>query len=646
MIVFLVISIIPALAVGLITYVNTEREITEETINKLSSLASVQEDAINIVMQNNIERLVAFTTRLQMKIELDNFNRNADSRSQEFIENLILGTKAQIGSIREISVLNPEGVVVASTDNEEIDVNHSNDEFFLKGRVSNDVTLFFKDKSGSPSLYLVGPLVLDGKLVGVAAITSDVASIYSITGIHSELSETGESYLVKRDENGGAQIITPLRFEPDAVLNTSISKEDLKSPATQALLGNERTFVDAMDYRGKSVLATTRYVEGSDLGLVVKIDKQEAFAPLDELRFFAIIAGLAGGFLIIITSFYLGHSISFPITRLRDRVVQMSKGGFDADIDERLYGNKDHDEIAELAFHFDEMRKNVKYTNENLQQAVKEKTKELEAAITALQLNNVSLQELNEMLAQQKDELRKNEIARQEFSAMITHELKTPLVAIIGYGSMLLHGKLGELAPVQRQKLQVMHKNAERLTELIQDILDVQKLELGELHLDIKQASARDIIVQSINSLKPHAESKGVRLSNGFNNDLRLECDSGRIIQVLSNLVNNGIKFSPSNSKIDIDAKLEDHSVVFTIKDSGIGIPAEKQDKLFTKFYQVDTSLTRKAGGTGLGLVISKGIVEAHKGKIWFESETGKGSIFSFSLPIGGKVGEQENTHG
>jgi two-component system sensor histidine kinase VicK len=113
-----------------------------------------------------------------------------------------------------------------------------------------------------------------------------------------------------------------------------------------------------------------------------------------------------------------------------------------------------------------------------------------------------------------------------------------------------------------------------------------------------------------------------------------------RIIQVLNNLVTNGMKFSPNNSTIEIDAKLEDHSVVFSVKDRGIGIPAEKQGKLFTKFYQVDTALTRKSGGTGLGLAISKGIVEAHKGKIWLESEAGKGSKFSFSIPVGGKVGQ------
>jgi signal transduction histidine kinase len=275
--------------------------------------------------------------------------------------------------------------------------------------------------------------------------------------------------------------------------------------------------------------------------------------------------------------------------------------------------------------------------NRRLTTAVNSKTREIEES-------NKQLREAAEQIAEQAKELREADVKKSEFSAMITHELKTPLVSIIGYGSMLLNGKIGELAPNQRHKLQIMYKNAQRLTELIQDILDVQKVELGELHLNVKEASARDLIEQSINSLKPHAETKNIRLSNSLKDDLKLECDSGRIVQVLNNLVNNGIKFSPLNSRIDIGAKLEDHSIIFNVKDNGIGIPAEKQSKLFTKFYQADTSLTRKAGGTGLGLVISKGIVETHRGKIWVESEAGKGSIFSFSIPVGERVGKQENS--
>jgi signal transduction histidine kinase len=244
------------------------------------------------------------------------------------------------------------------------------------------------------------------------------------------------------------------------------------------------------------------------------------------------------------------------------------------------------------------------------------------------------LENLNQELNIQAKKLLQIDTEKAEFSAMITHELKTPLVAVVGYGSLFLNGKLGELSPNQREKFQIMHKSAQRLNELIQDILDVQKLELGKLQLEMKEASAKEMIDQSINSLKPHAESKNIELSGALKHDLKLECDSGRIIQVLNNLLTNAIKFSPNNSTIHVDAKLEDHSAVFSVKDTGIGIPVEKQTRLFTKFYQVDTSLTRKAGGTGLGLVISKGIIEAHKGKIWLASEAGKGSIFSFSVPL------------
>jgi signal transduction histidine kinase len=248
--------------------------------------------------------------------------------------------------------------------------------------------------------------------------------------------------------------------------------------------------------------------------------------------------------------------------------------------------------------------------------------------------SNIQLQDAAAEITEQARQLKDADVKKGEFSAMITHELKTPLVSIIGYGSMLLNGKLGELKPRQKEKLQIMYNNAERLTTLIQDILDVQKLELGEMHLTIKRSSAKNIITESINSLKPQAEAKVIKLENNLTQDLLVNCDPSRIIQVLSNLISNAIKFSPINSMIDIKANLDTKFVIFSVKDKGAGIPKDKQAKIFNKFYQVDTSLTRKAGGTGLGLVICKGIVEAHEGKIWFESEAEKGSIFSFSVPL------------
>jgi len=291
--------------------------------------------------------------------------------------------------------------------------------------------------------------------------------------------------------------------------------------------------------------------------------------------------------------------------------------------------------------------------NSILRRKIGERTSELESASTKLESLNQELDLKNQQLMTSNSELGEKELAlrnamskvleigkeKEEFSTMITHELKTPLVPIIGYGDMLLKGKVGELSISQKQKLQIMYSNAERLVHLIQDILDAKKLELGEMHFDMRQASAKQMIEESINSLKPQADRKGIHLLNLLDRDLSLVCDPDRTLQVLNNLVYNGIKFSPDNGRIELNARSSDGSIVFTIKDNGVGIPQEKQSRLFTKFYQVDTSLTRKSGGTGLGLVICRGIVEAHKGKIWVESEEGKGSIFSFSIPVNGKIG-------
>jgi len=640
-IVFLLISLIPVIILGVINYDNAEHEITRETVNKLKALANVEEHATKVVMQNNLERLESFTTRLQLKIELDKFNTSHDSKSQEFINTLISQVKSQIPSIREISVLNPEGVSVASTVKEEIGIDHANDDFFLRGIKSNDVSIFFKDKNGMASLYLVGPLVLNGRIVGVAAITSDISSFYSITSAISESSDTGESELLMRDQNGNALVLTPLRFEPDSVLNIRISKDELSRPATQALLGNEETMTDGVDYRGKTVLAVTRYIEGADLGLVVKIDREEAIAPLENLKYLTITGTALGGVAIICASLYLGKSLSLPVRRLRDKVKEISMGNYE--IVGAPIVSKWDDEVGELANHFDEMRKSIKSMNENLKYLVQEKTKELQAANSQLESTNISLQSVNKVLEEQKEQLHEADTIKEEFSAMITHELRTPLVPIIGYSELLLDGTLGSLTEKQRETVQVINTSASSLVQLITDLLDARKLELGKMQLEKREASAKEIVEHCVRAFIPFAQAKRIHLTAKVNQEqsndrLMIISDAKRIRQVLDNLVNNAIKFSPANvGKIEVSVKNEDirGGVLFSVKDNGTGIPKDKQGNIFQKFYQADTSTTRNAGGTGLGLAISKGIVEAHDGRIWFESEPGLGTTFYFQIPRG-----------
>jgi PAS domain S-box-containing protein len=244
------------------------------------------------------------------------------------------------------------------------------------------------------------------------------------------------------------------------------------------------------------------------------------------------------------------------------------------------------------------------------------------------------LEDLTIRLKKQAEKLREIDIAKEEFSSMVTHELKTPLVPIQGYCEMLLKGMLGELSEKQKEKIQIIYRNATRLLHLIQDILDAHKLEMGKMKFDMSDASAQVMIEQCISAFKPLADSKKVALVDGTNAALMLKCDERRILQVLNNLVSNALKFVPEQGGIVvISATKHNSSVMFSVRDNGIGIPKEKHQNLFRKFYQLDTSLRRTANGTGLGLAISKAIVEAHKGNMWLESEKEKGATFYFSIP-------------
>ena len=197
---------------------------------------------------------------------------------------------------------------------------------------------------------------------------------------------------------------------------------------------------------------------------------------------------------------------------------------------------------------------------------------------------------------------------------MITHELKTPLVPIQGYSDILLSEHLGPLTPQQKERLSIIKSSSETLLRIISDLLDVQKLEIGQLRMKKEDADIKESIEKSINSLEPQAEKSEIKLeSNG--DHLVIFHDSERIKQVLTNLIKNAmIAVEPKKGKIEVSMKEESSGVKISVQDNGMGIPQDKQKDLFKKFYQVDTTLTRERGGSGLGLAICKGIVDNHGG--------------------------------
>ncbi len=218
---------------------------------------------------------------------------------------------------------------------------------------------------------------------------------------------------------------------------------------------------------------------------------------------------------------------------------------------------------------------------------------------------------------------------------MVSHELKTPLVPIQLYTEMLLKGVFGSLNDKQIKPLHAIHTNIESLNELVDDVLDVTKLELGRLTLDKKHVDVKDLINKNIESLSIFTKGKKVALELDLKTSGKIFCDPKRINQIISNLIKNSIDFVPENmGVIKLTVEKNSKSFVFTVIDNGPGIPVENQKHLFQKFYKIDTSVTRKHGGTGLGLTICQGLVESHGGKIWLDEEYTRGSCFKFTIPL------------
>lgn len=236
-------------------------------------------------------------------------------------------------------------------------------------------------------------------------------------------------------------------------------------------------------------------------------------------------------------------------------------------------------------------------------------------------------------IKQKEEDARKTDVAKDEFLAMITHELKTPLVPIQGYSDILLSEHLGKLTTKQRERINIIKSSSETLLAMISDLLDAQKLELGQLRMKLEDANVKNTVGDTIESLRPLVESTNAQITSKLFDSV-ISHDPERIKQVVSNLIKNSINALPkSNGMIEISMKDMQDKIQISVIDNGIGIPADKQRDLFKKFYQVDATLTREKGGSGLGLAICKGIVENHGGSITVRSDANQGAEFSFTLP-------------
>ena len=346
----------------------------------------------------------------------------------------------------------------------------------------------------------------------------------------------------------------------------------------------------------------------------------------------------------------LATSISNPLGYMVKVIRQIEKGNLKARAN--LISN---DEIGVLSQSFDKMafqleksRSDLEDLNRNLEFRVLEKTENLTRAYERLQFSNQNLAIANRDLEEANRKLKEIDQVKSDFISIVSHELRTPLTSIKAFTELII---MKPLMPGEKRTklLNIINNESDRLARLINDILDLTKIEAGKLVWHITRLSLEEVIQTSVSSIQSLADNKSIMLTTSVRNPLPLLFgDKDRLVQVITNILSNSIKFTPPGGSIKINTRYETAprpQIVVAVSDSGVGIPEGDLEKIFEKFRRSGDILTNTTEGTGLGLTITRQIVEYHGGAIWAESRPNEGSTFTFTLPLSKKwniEGEQQ----
>jgi signal transduction histidine kinase len=251
-------------------------------------------------------------------------------------------------------------------------------------------------------------------------------------------------------------------------------------------------------------------------------------------------------------------------------------------------------------------------SHQELERKVEERTKELSLAL---------------------EEIKRVSKRKTDFVSAVSHELRTPLTSIKGYASILLGERLGELPSEVKERLERMNRHCDELTNLVNDLLDLSRIETGRLKFEFTQHRLFEITKDILELLSVQIREKDIKIELNIPKEITVFVDKNQINRVFINLLGNALKFTPEKGKIQIEAKNLNGFIQVDISDTGIGIPEKDIPFIFDEFYRVDNPINQKIKGTGLGLSLVKSIIEAHRGNIWVESKLGEGSKFSFTLP-------------
>ncbi len=332
----------------------------------------------------------------------------------------------------------------------------------------------------------------------------------------------------------------------------------------------------------------------------------------------------------IITLFVLDNTIIQPISRLTSISRTISDTG---ELNQSIPTDGEG-EIGELSRSFSTMISRLQEEGNARKQAIEELSRYRDHLSDLVQERTLQLEQVNQSLREAKEHAEDADRLKSAFLATMSHELRTPLNSIIGFTGIILQGLAGPLNDEQNKQLGLVQTSARHLLALINDVLDISKIEAGELNIANEQVQMVPSIESVVKTMEPLAQQKGLTIQADLDPDTGVVTgDQRRIEQVIMNLMSNAIKFTDKGT-VTIQSRNTGGEIVLSVQDSGIGIREEDLETLFRPFHQVDSGTTRKHEGTGLGLSISKRLIELHGGKITVSSIVGEGSTFTVILPV------------
>jgi two-component system, NtrC family, sensor kinase len=435
-----------------------------------------------------------------------------------------------------------------------------------------------------------------------------------------EITQFVESYESHSGGGGYAYVVTPLGHpiaHPNmAVFPLNVRLTALPQVAKAARSSSAVGWTLGRNFRHEKVLSAWATISLTGWRVFVERPESEAFAPLRGKIWRTALLLAAFVAAAVALSILLARRLVRPIRRMGVAAARIGGGAYDERIELRRT-----DELGQLADELNRMAASLEESHTRLEQKVEERTRELQEAL--------------EQLAEKSRELEVASRHKSEFLANMSHEVRTPLNAIVGFSQVLREKLFGPLNEKQEEYLDDILSSANHLLSLINDILDLSKVEAGEVGLEVAPFSLGEALERGVVMVREKAAKNRIRLDLELDPSVNVvEGDERRIRQVIFNLLSNAVKFTPEGGRVDVSTTQENGAVKVAVADSGPGVAPEDRERIFEEFQQARTDDGDRPEGTGLGLALSKKLIELHGGRIWVESEPGRGSTFAFTLPV------------